>query len=245
MLADTLRSIDGLRLTDQKGVAHTITLRPPATDADMAKIEAGAPGPLPADIRDALRVSTGLAEGPLEAFSLVDLEGFGLEEAFPCAWSVAHDGTGNFWILDLLPGAAEWGPVLYACHDPAVIAWQASSLDDFLRDVVALWRPGSKSPVDRVTGEVVHQVWRDQADLIEPAAAAASEDPVLRDFAATLPPAARIADLRQGAVGQGFAWGLFGSRTEIRRAGLARVWALVPPAPRPGLLKRLFGAHTQ
>jgi cell wall assembly regulator SMI1 len=244
MLATTLQSLAGLRLTDASGRARTIELLPPATDAELARIEAAAPAPLPAEIRDALRVTTGLAQAPLESFSLVDLEGFGLEEAFPCAWSVAHDGNGNYWVLDLLPGTAEWGPVFYACHDPAVIAWQAATLEDFLRDVVALWQPGSRSPVHVVHDEVVHHIWRDHPDLLEPAAAATGSDPVLRDFAATLPPAARIADLRRATLGQGFAWGRFGPRTEVRRAGHERVWALLPPERRPSLLQRLFGSSS-
>ena len=86
---------------------------------------------------------------PLESFSLLDLEGFGLEEAFPQAYSIAHDGYGNYWVLDLLPGDGAWGPVFYACHDPAVIGYQAETIETFLADVVAMWRPG-RSPVDRM-----------------------------------------------------------------------------------------------
>lgn len=40
---------------------------------------------------------------------------------------------------------------------------------------------------------------------------------------------------------EGFAWGRFGPRTEIRRAGRERLWALIAPEQKPGLLRRLFG----
>ncbi|HUR95682.1 MAG TPA: SMI1/KNR4 family protein [Gemmatimonadales bacterium] len=242
MLADTLRSLAGLRLTDAAGKSRALELLPPATPDQMARLEAALPGPLPDEIRDALLVTTGLAHGPLEAFSLIDLEGFGLEEAFPCPWSVAHDGFGNYWILDLLPGAPDWGPVYYACHDPAVIAWQAASLEDFLLEVVALWQPGRRSAVSRVRDEVVHRLWREDVASIDPRSDAAAADQPLREFAATLPIGARLSDLRRAGLGDGFVWGRFGPRTEVRRAGNERVWAAIPPEKRPGLFRRLFGS---
>jgi cell wall assembly regulator SMI1 len=240
MLADMLRSLAGLRLTDEDGEAHVLELRPPATDAEIRRLEETLPAPLPEEMRAALGVTTGLANGPLESFSLLDLEGFGLEEAFPQAYSIAHDGYGNYWVLDLLPGDGAWGPVFYACHDPPVIAYQAQTIDAFLGDVVAMWRPG-RSLVDRMHEEEVYRIWRDHPGLLTPAGAAASDDPVLAGFAASLPAEAWIADLRQARFGDGFAWGRFGPRTEIRRASRERLWALIAPERKPGLLGRLFG----
>ena len=245
MLAELLRSLAGLRLTDEDGETHVLELLPPATEAELRKLEAALPAPLPEEMRAALGVSTGLANGPLESFSLLDLEGFGLEEAFPHVYSIAHDGYGNFWVLDLLPESGGWGPVFYACHDPPVIAYQSDTIETFLRDVVAMWQPGPRSAVDRMHEEDVHRIWRDDSGLATPAGAAGSGDAVLAAFAATLPLEARIADLRGAQPGQGFAWGRFGPRTEIRRAGRDRLWALIPPAPKPGLLRRLFGKSSE
>lgn len=245
MLADALRSLAGLRLTDEDGTTHILELLPPATEAELRRLEASLPAPVPDEIRAALRVTTGLANGPLESLSLLDLEGFGLEEAFPHAYSIAHDGYGNYWVLDLLPEPGPWGPVFYACHDPPVIAYQAETIEAFLGDVVALWQPGRRSPVDRMHEEDVHRIWRDHEGLLEPVDAAGSGDPVLAAFAGTLPAGARVADLRQAQPGQGFAWGRFGPRTEIRRAGRERLWALIPPEQRPGLLRRLFGGSSR
>jgi cell wall assembly regulator SMI1 len=241
-LASTLGSLRGRRLRDEDGHEYALELLPPADEAELARLTQALPGPLPADVREALLVSKGLANGPLESFSLVDLEGFGLEEAFPHAYSIAHDGAGNYWLLDLLPGAASWGPVFYACHDPAVIAWQAESVERFLLDTVAMWQPGARSPVDLVHEESVHRLWREHEGLRPVAEVAGSGDPVLSEFAGTLPPTAVVADLRHAAVGDGFAWGRFGPRTDIRRAGRERIWALIPPERKPGLWQRLFGA---
>jgi hypothetical protein len=241
MLADALRELAGLRLTDEDGQSHVLELLPPASNEDIRRLEAGLPAPLPEEIRAALRISTGLANGPLESFSLLDLEGFGLDEAFPHPYSIAHDGYGNYWILDLLPGDAPWSPVFYACHDPPVIAWQAESVEAFLREVVAMWRPDAPSTIDQVHEEDVHRIWREHPGTLTPAEATTGGDAVLAAFAATLPVAARIADLRNAHLGEGFAWGRFGPRTELRRAGRERIWAMIPPASKPGRFGRWFG----
>jgi cell wall assembly regulator SMI1 len=241
MLATTLRELAGLRLTDQDGKQHVLKLQPPATEAELRRVESALPCPLPDDVREALRVSKGLANGPLEAFSLLELEGFGLDEAFPNVYSIAHDRFGNYWVLDLLPDTTVWGPVFYACHDPPVIAYQAAKVEEFLRDTVAMWQAGARSPVDMVHEEGVHRIWRENPGLEPAAGLRASPDPVLREFAGSLADEALVIDLREAGLGDGFNWGRFGPRTIIERAGRERVWALTPPERRPGLLARLFG----
>jgi hypothetical protein len=95
--------------------------------------------------------------------------------------------------------------VFYACHDPAVIACQAESIETFLQDVVAMWRPGQTNPVARMHEEVVHRIWREHPGLLTPEEAVRRTDPALAAFAATLPVEARIADLRNARPGQDFA----------------------------------------
>jgi hypothetical protein len=241
MLADTLRAIAGKKLVDTDGNVEVVELLPPATDAQIRALEAALPGPLPDEIRAALAVTTGLANGPLESFGILDLEGFGLEEVFPHAYSIAHDGYGNYWVLDVLPNTIDWGPVFFACHDPPVIAYQSPSIDAFLRDAVAQPPDAPDSPIDHVHETVVHHLWRDESSFIRQPVAANSSDASLRDFANTLTPDALIADLRTPTVGSGFAWGKFGARTTIQRFGTERLWALTRPPSKPGFFGRLFG----
>ncbi len=241
MLADTLKQLAGLRITDEDGKEEVLELQPPATAAEIRELEASVPAPLPDEIREALQVSKGLVNGPLESFSLIDLEGFGLEELFPHAYSIGHDGFGNFWLLDLLPASTSWGPVFYACHDPPVIAYQAATVEEFLQEAVAMWRTAPRSRVDIVHEDVVHQIWRDDPDLITAAVASTAGDSVLAQFAASVPPTAQIADLRAPRLGHGFAWGRHGPGTTLRRAGTERLWAILPAERRPGFLQRIFG----
>jgi cell wall assembly regulator SMI1 len=230
VLATTLRELGGL-----------LELQPPVTEAELQRLESSLPCPIPDDVRAAMRVSRGFSKGPLESFSLVDLEGFGLEEAFPCAYSIAHDGFGNYWVLDLLPDTTVWGPVLYACHDPPVIAYQAATIEEFLRDIAAMRQAGARSPVDVVREDLVHRIWREDPGLRSPSALRDSADPLLHELASTLPAEALVADLRTPALGDGFNWGRFGPRTIIQRAGTERVWTLTPPERAPGFFARLFG----
>jgi hypothetical protein len=241
MLADTLRGLAGVRLRDEDGNEQVLSLQPGATEAELQALEARLPCPIPAEIREALRVSKGLANGPIESFSLVDLEGFGLEEMLPHAYSIGHDGFGNYWVLDLLSSSRAWQPVFYVCHDPPVFAYQSDTVEDFLGETVAMWQPGPRSPVDIVHEDVVSEIWRTNPQLATPEMLLESGDPVLVAFASSLPPQALVSDLRRAKVGDGFSWGRFGPQTTIRRAGEERIWAIVPPEPKRSAFARIFG----
>jgi hypothetical protein len=240
MLADVIRQLAGITLRDPDGNEEALELEPPATEDEIRALQSGLPCPIPADIQGALRVSKGISNGPLDSFSLVDLEGIGLEDIFPNAYSIGADGYGNFWVLDLLPMTTSWGPVFYVCHDPPVVAYQSATIEEFLNGILEMWKDRTKSQVDLVHEKVVHKIWRENPDFTTPEALQGSGDEALRGFAASLPPEALIADLRRPALGQGFSWGRFGPKTTVRRAGPERVWAVLPPERKPGLLGGLF-----
>src|SRR5690349_2225266 len=240
MLAEALRQLAGMRLRDRDGNEEVLRLDAPATEDEIRALAAGLPCPVPAEVQEALRVSKGVSNGPIDPFSLVDLEGIGLEDIFPNAYSIGADGYGNFWVLDLLPTTTTWGPVFYVCHDPPVVAYQSATIEEFLNDTIAMWKDGAKSPVDLVHEDVVHRIWRENPDLMTPEALRGSADEALRAFASSLPPGAMVADLRRAALGQGFSWGRFGPKTSVRRAGQERIWAVIPPERKPGLFGGLF-----
>ena len=241
MLAETLREVAGTRLVDEDGEEHVLELLPPATASEIAEVESDLTVPLPTELREALHVSAGFANGPLESLGFLDLAGFGMEDVFPNAYPLGHDGFGNYWVLDLVPDQDQCGPVFFACHDPPVVAFQSSSPSEFVREAVALWQPGARSPIDVVHEDVTSAIWAANSGLVTHEMALAADDPILSQFAADFPAEAVFADLRNPRVGDGFCWGCFGPRTEWTRAGEHRLWAAVPPEKRPGLLARLFG----
>jgi hypothetical protein len=241
MLATAFQELAGARLVDDDGQVETLELLPPATDEEIARLEAGLPSPLPAEIREALQVSRGLANGPLESLDLVDLAELGLEDVFPHAHSIGHDGFGNYWVVDLHAGSSSWSPVFFACHDPPVIAFQSETVEAFVRDAVAMWQPDRpRSPVDEVHEDVTNRIWATHPGFVPHHQAVASEDSVMREFAEGLDPRATLVDLRSPRLGDGFAWGRYGPRTSWTRCGADRLWATIPPERETSLLGRLF-----
>ena len=240
MLADTLRDVAGTHLVDEDGKEHILELLPPATDSEVAKVASECSVPLPTELREALMVSAGFANGPLESLGFLDLAGFGMEDVFPNAYPLGHDGFGNYWVLDVLPDEDQCGPVFYACHDPPVVAYQSSSPSEFIREVVAVWQSGPRSPIDIVHEDVTSAIWTSDSGLTNREMALVSDDPILADFAAEFPSETVFADLRAAKVGDGFSWGRYGPRTEWTRAGRHRLWAAVPPPARHGLFARFF-----
>ena len=242
MLADAFRELAGVLLVDEDGQQENLELLPPATDEEIDRLGAMLPAPLPREIREALRVSKGLANGPLESLDLVGLEPFGLEDVFPYAHSIGHDGFGNYWVVDLNAESDAWSPVFFACHDPPVIAFQCETVEAFVRDVIAMWQPGRpRSSVDEVHEDVTDRIWATNPGVMPQDEALSSADPVLRDFAAGLDPRALLVDLRSPSRGDGFSWGRYGPRTTWNRWGDQRLWATVPPPGGRSLLARIFG----
>jgi hypothetical protein len=185
--------------------------------------------PLPDELRALIAQTPAVEDGPIE----IDLTGrsfsVGLEELFPAGLPIAHDGSGNFWLLDLTPDAAWPAPIFFLCHDPPVVLYQSADLDAFLRET------SQDSPLDE---EALFTVWRTNPGTLDHAAGL-SGDAELRAFASELDERFLFVDLRSPASGDGFSWGRYGPRTELRRHGFERLFAYAPPEQKPR--RRLFG----
>ena len=141
----TLKTAEGTILRGRDGNQKPLSLLPPLTDEEFRRLEASIPCPVPEEARELLQYSRGL-EGPsllraphrmLDRIDVSGLDGgFGLEEIFPHALSIAGDVCGNFWVIDLNSGSTSWGPIFYACHDAPVIAYQTDSLAHFIQEVL-------------------------------------------------------------------------------------------------------------
>jgi hypothetical protein len=143
-----------------------------------------------------------------------------LEELFPSGLPIAHDGSGNFWVRDVTP-------VFFLCHDPPVVLFQSVDVETFVHDAA------EGSPLDR---DALFAVWRTNPGTVDHAAALTG-DAELHAFAAELDERFLFVDLRAPVRGDGFSWGRYGPRTDVRRHGSARLFAYAQPEPR----RRLFG----
>jgi hypothetical protein len=189
----------------------------------MDEIAAAVGCPLPRELRELLERDERVEGAGVE----VDLTGREMNyedrDLFPCGHPIAADGAGNFWVVDVTPAAIDVAPVFYASHDPPMIVFASDDLAGFLEQV----RAGDAEPALELSAGV------DRAGAL----AAGGE---LAVFAQELDDRFVFFDLRNPSRGEGFEWGRFGPRTEVRRHGYERLFALAPPERKPGRLSRLF-----
>jgi cell wall assembly regulator SMI1 len=228
-------------LVSEEGDPVEIALGPPLESAAIDALERGLGFAVPAELRRLLAFTT-TVDGLVE---VVDFSGalapeFGIEEILPTCVPIAHDGFGNYWVIDVAPGDGDSSPVYFACHDAPVLLVQAGTLAEFCHELVRMVEPPHASLVDDVHEDRLFQVWRTNPGGIAHSEALASPDAALRAFAAELDDRFVLVDLRDAPVGMGFSWGRYGPRTELRRHGHERIFA-VGRVERQGLLGRLLG----
>ncbi len=226
-LVDIVRDLADTRVADEDGNEHVLETSPPLSAEEIDAIERGLPCRLPENMRALLGFARGFANGPLESFDFGGLPGapFEFPEVFPNGVPIAHDGFGNYWVVDLTPASMEWGPMFYACHDAPVMVYQCDNLAQFLEDFRELVTPPHEGPIDWVHEQAVPNVWDNDPGVISRPAALASGDSELRAFAESLDDSWSIVDLRDAVTGDGFAWGRYGPRTVVRRHGYERIFA--------------------
>jgi hypothetical protein len=216
-----------------------LELHPPPPPGEIEALETELGVRLPRVLRVLLERTGGIDGGPL---GTIDFTGrtFDVEvrDIFPAGLAIAHDGSGNHWVLDLTPETAP-PLVFYASHDPPVVLLQSPDLGHFLTEVFRKLDSPKGSLIDDVHSDRLFRVWRENPGA-HPHEAALEGDEELRAFAATLDDRYLIVDLRAPEIGMGFSWGRFGPATEIRRHGYRGLFAYAPPERRPGLLRRLF-----
>lgn len=204
---------------DAKGNAYQLHLKPGFSQTHLSELEERLAAPLPNEIRELLTFTSGFNFQPFGEVDFPAKEMFGLEEILPLGLTIATDGSGNNWVVDIKKGTGEWGPVLFMSHDPPVAVIQAPDLARFIEQVFELGRPERKSQLDSVSKTAASRIWSNDPYLLDLGASRISSDPALAEFSKHLPESFRVADLRALAVGSGFAWGRAGANAEIRRYG--------------------------
>ncbi len=217
-LLEIVQSSAGMRMEDQDGVVEQLRLSSALSAAEMRDLERSLPCPLPEDVRELLSFTRGFENGPLESVDFAGLSGgFGLDEVFPNPLAIAHDGYGNYWIVDLHRDSTDWGPIFYACHDPPVIVLQTRSFEHFLTEVLRFANTPHASEIDDIHETAASRIWRENPGAVPAPQLRQAADPVLRSFAGSLSDAFLIVDLRTAAPGDGFSWGRYGPKSKVVR----------------------------
>jgi hypothetical protein len=237
---DIMKKAEGMKLQDVDGNSSEVKLLPPLSQDELDRLQAKIPCPIPAEARELFSYCRGF-EGILEEIDFSGLlEGFGLEEIFPHAVPIAHDGFGNYWIVDLTTNSMTWGPIYFACHDAPVIVFQTDSLAHFIQELLRFGNPPWKSEIDDVHEKHVRRIWKDNPGLMSYEQCFKIGDTDLMSFAKLVGPGFLYIDLRNPKTGDGFSWGRYGGppRSEIKRSGEKAIFAY---QIRPSLWQKLFG----
>ncbi|MGV3614435.1 MAG: SMI1/KNR4 family protein [Fimbriimonas sp.] len=226
-------------LVDKEGDPVQIDLLAPMTPEEIDRFAKTLPCSLPAEIRELLAFSQGF-EGGVERVQFAGGLDFAHDDLFPHEIALASDGRGNFWVVDVCADSKSWGPIYFVSHDPPILLYQSADLGEFLQELLRMLIPPCESLIDDVHADRIRNVWHTNPDTIEQPDAAISRDPALSAFAKTLESDWLIVDLRKAKPGDGFAWGRFGPKTRLRRAGNLPIFAYRPTQKKP-LLGRLLG----
>jgi cell wall assembly regulator SMI1 len=194
------------------GTAVEIHLQPPLAQKELAQLEAETGRKLPPDLRELLLLCRGFEFPPA---GTVDFSGRDMSVEIPFAsMPVLADGNGNFWVVDI-ESEQHMGPVMFWCHDPAVMVIQAPTLSEFLQQIVDIGRAGHTDLLAFIREERSRKIWTADPYLIPAEGARKSADPDLAAFGAELADSFFVADLRKREIGSGFSWGK--SDAAIRR----------------------------
>ncbi len=235
---EIIRQAQAATLTDEDGHVVSLELLPGLSHSELQDFAGQVPCRIPPEIMDLLRACRGFY-GTVEQ---VDFTGrdlmFEFEAAFPYGLPIAADGYGNFWVVDLHPDTARWGPIYFACHDAPVILYQADSLEQFLDELFRMFEPPHQSLINDVHEDRLAHVWQTNPGVLSYEQCHRSEDPILTDFARELDESFQIIDLRLAKPGDGFSWGRYGPETQINRFGAHAVFAYKKPQ---SVISRLLG----
>lgn len=240
-LIDVLKQAENTTFQNEDGQTEKLSLLPPLNEEEIQELESHLPCPIPEETKELFKFCRGF-EGILESVYFSGIPDNGIElEVFPYAIPIAHDGYGNFWIVDLTKESTSWGPIFFACHDAPVIVFQTHSLAHFVQEVLRFGNPPYESEINDVHEKYQLHIWRKNPGMLSHEQCINSDDSDLHNFAQTLSDDFLICDLRNPQVGDGFSWGRYGAQTVIKRYGHKRLFAY---QIQPSFWQRLFKLNT-
>jgi hypothetical protein len=223
---EIIKEAQGTKFKDEDGNVEELKLLPPLDNEEIKELQSNIPCPIPDELMELLLYCRGFEGGALESIDFSGLDnGFEREEIFPYPIPIAHDGCGNFWIVDLNKDSKSWGPIFFACHDAPVIIYQTTSLSHFISEVIRFGNPPWTSEIDDVHEKYHKIVWRENPGTLTYAQCVESGDKELTEFAVSLGESFLFIDMRDAKVGDGFSWGRYGPRTINKRFKDKRIFA--------------------
>ena len=225
-------------LVDEDGTKYNLETLPGLNESELNDLEKNLPCQIPTHIRKLLNECRGI-DGLLDIIEFTGQEcSSGFEfKLFPTAIPIAHDGFGDYWIVDLCRDSSDWGPIYFCSHDPAVIVYQSPSLYDFMEETIKMFIPPHRSLIDDVHEDLLMNIWKNNPDMMTHEQCLGSVDKDIKEFARLLNENYLFIDLRNAQIGDGFSWGRYGPKTVSKRLGEKRIFAY---EIRKSFLQKLF-----
>jgi hypothetical protein len=130
-LLETITFIADQTYYHEDGEAYSVALLPPMSVTEIAEFQSGMPeNHLPEEVKEMLLITRGIEHPFLDEVSFDRHTSPWQKELLPKGISLATDGRGNDFWIDILPDGS-WGSVLFIDHDPPVLMRFSLNLQDF------------------------------------------------------------------------------------------------------------------
>lgn len=239
---EIIQQLKTSQFTDEDGESYTLDFLPGYSKDDLEQIKHRfSKQAIPEDLAEVLSLTRGWEGYGIETVSFDAIGEFGFTQLLPASVSLANDGLGNFWLLDLDQNGKP-GKVWFACHDPAVLVIHSQSLNEFLQHVLAYHQAPSQGHLHEIQNDLVYAIWKDQSRMVALEAFLQANPDFQSHYESYEQDKWMVADLRVGTNKQGFAWGKYGMNQSIHRHPTELIWLIDRHQPeKKGFFSRLFG----
>ena len=240
MLIENIKKIAGGKFYDEDEDLIDITLLPKLNVDQISALKAQIPqGHLPADIESLLEYTAGLTFEYyfMDEVSFTNFGAFGFSQLIPFCLTLAGDGAGNFWLVDIGRNG-EWGVVYFVCHDPALIVKQANNLTEFLEQLHNELLSPAASLISEISDQKLMEIYEDEAFLFSYEEAMQSGEAELQSFAKEYNEEWVFGDLRNAKIGDGFR--LIANYADTIRHSNELLWAMKKHKSVLSKFKKLF-----
>ncbi len=219
---------------DDDGGKIKLKFLPGVDEASIQSIEAKLGAKLPVDLRETIKICSGIEGLLIDVDFTADTYEYGAVASLNRGFGFAHDGFGNYWYVDVLSEQEETSQIFFACHDPAF-------LDYVYQDISSFFDGALKLTLDPESefGSARLRAVPDAEPL--PYDLALSGDAELSTFANQLGPQYVFVDLRKPGSRTIINDDNIERRTELERHTEQRIFAYIPREKKKGFLSRLFG----
>lgn len=165
-LLEIVKKVATIEMLDENQSPYTFKILPGISKKEIETLEKRLPCPIPDDVKELLVYSSGFENCILQSLDFTGSLSFEISDISPHTLPIAHDGMGNFWFIDLTSQSKTWGPVFFACHNPAVIIYQSDTLEQFIEDFTILSQQPLKSEINNVYQKYSIDMWKNNPNVL-------------------------------------------------------------------------------